>query len=223
MEKKMVTIVLAAAVMLAGMAAPALGAPFELNSFVDRLEEVYGAMQDLSARFAQETSLRSVKQVERASGDVSFKKGGKMLWHYTAPEVQQFILDGKNLWVYLPEEKQVMKDSFAALPQHIVLDLFSGNIDIQQRFRVALAPQQPAPPAAEVVLELVPREPNPAITKLTLWVDPATYHIVKSVLDNEMGNSTVMLFSHIRVNKGIDDALFQFVPPPGAEIFEPPR
>jgi len=222
MKKSIMMIVMAAAALLPGMTTPLRGAPFELNGFIDKLEAEYGAMQDLSARFAQETSLSSLKQVERASGDVSFKKGGRMLWHYATPDIQQFILDGKNLWVYLPGEKQVMKNSFSSLPQHIVLDLFGGKIDIQQRFTVALAPQNAVAPSAQVVLELVPLEYDPTVTKLTLWVDPVKYHIVKSVLDNEMGNTTIMMFSDIKVNKGIDDALFKFVPPPGVEIFEPP-
>jgi outer membrane lipoprotein carrier protein len=223
MKKKAAMIVVVAALMIPVMSRPALCAPFELNRFVDKLESEYGAMKDLSARFAQETSLRSVRQVERAAGEVYFKKGGKMLWNYSTPEVQKFILDGTNLWVYQPAENQVMKNTFSALPQHIVLDLFSGKVDIQKRFKVALAPQSTPEPAAEVVLELVPLEYDPTVTKLMLWIDPVKYYITKSVLDNEVGNSTVIMFSDIKVNKGIDDALFTFVPPAGVEIFEPPQ
>jgi outer membrane lipoprotein carrier protein len=61
------------------------------------------------------------------------------------------------------------------------------------------------------------------MTKLTLWIDPKEYYILRTSLEDEFGNRTVLKFFNIEIDKGIDDTLFQFTPPPGVEIFEPPQ
>ena len=106
----------------------------EIDRCISKLENRYESMKDFHAFFIQETRQASIKMSRKAEGEVFFKKGGKMLWHYKTPEVQKIILDGKNLWVYLPEEKQVMKNNFSTIPSHIVVDLFRGKIDIQGHF-----------------------------------------------------------------------------------------
>lgn len=195
----------------------------EIEICITRIEKQYETMDDYQAHFEQETHLVSLKQVEKATGKVYFKKGGKMLWEYKKPTVQKFVLDGKNLWLYLPEDKQVMKNNFSAIPKHVVFDLFRGKINIQQKFKVSFIQNVIKDKKTEIVLELIPLVYDPTITKLTLWVDPDNYHVTKSFLENEFGNKTVLKFSEIKVNTGIDDSFFEFTPPPGVEIFEPPQ
>lgn len=194
----------------------------QIDQCVDRLEKTYSAMQDYHARFTQETRQRSLDMVQTGSGSVYFKKGGKMRWSYTAPEAQEIILDGQNLWVYLPEQKQAMKNNFSVVPSHIVVDLFRGSIDIQQKFTVSFVDRVVDEKSPVVVLELVPIVYNPALTRLTLWLDPKTSLVRASCLKDEFGTSTTLRFTEVTVDAGIDDARFSFVPPPDVEIFEPP-
>lgn len=202
---------------------PIFCAQSEIDRCVSKLEKQYEAMKDFHAVFEQETYLGSLKRVEKGEGFVFFKKGGKMLWEYTKPTVQKIILDGKNLWFYLPEEKQVMKNNFTSIPTHIVVDLFRGKINIQEKFRISYIDNVVKDKQSEIVLELIPIIYNPTLKKLTLFIDPNTYYISKSSLEDEFGNKTVLKFNNIQVDKGVDDAHFEFVPPAGVEIFEPPR
>ncbi len=199
------------------------GVQSEIDRHISKLEDRYGTMKDFHADFEQETHQGSIKLVQKAEGDVYFKKGGKMLWDYKTPETQKIILDGKNLWFYLPEENQVMKNNFSTVPTHIVVDLFRGKIDIQQKFKVTFIQNVAKDGKSNIVIELIPIIYNPTLKKLTLWIDPKTYLILKSSLEDEFGNKTVLKFLKIEVDRGIDDSLFKFVPPPGVEIFEPPK
>ena len=202
---------------------PAFCAQAELDQCVSKLEKKYEAMNDFQARFEQETLSSSIKQVQRAEGSVYFKKGGKMLWDYKTPAVQKIILDGQNLWFYLPEEKQVMKNNFSSIPSHIVLDLFRGKINIQERFKVTFIQEAVKDIKKEIVTELIPLTYNPTMKKLTLWIDPKTYYIFKSSLEDDFGNLTTLKFLKMEVDKGIDDSIFTFVPPAGVDVFEPPQ
>lgn len=213
----------AAALMVLALFAPAFGAQSEIDRCVKKLEKQYEAMKDFHADFQQETRLASINRVEKGSGAIWFKKPGKMLWEYTAPQAQKIILDGKNLWLYLPEDRQVMKNNFTTIPQHIVVDLFRGKVVIQEKFKVSLVQQEPKSSTGEISLELVPRVFDPTVKKLTLWVDAEKFYILRTCLEDDFGTRTMLTFSNIAIDKNIPDATFAFTPPPGVEVFEPPQ
>jgi len=191
----------------------------DVDRYIAAIEQRYVALQDFHADFEQETRLPSVSSAEKGNGSVYFKKGGKMLWHYKKPEEQKIILDGKTLWIYIPAEKQVMKNNFSAVPQHIVVDIFRGHIVIKDKFSVELLSQE----GAVVALELVPREYDPTVKKLRLWFDYEKKVIIKTQLEDELGTQTTLVFKNIAVDKGVKDTLFEFTPPKGVEVFEPPQ
>ena len=203
-------------------ASPAGSAAGTLDECVRGLEQRYRQMQDFSARFEQETYIGSLKRVEKGAGTVYFKKGGKMLWEYTQPAVQKIYLDGKNLWFYLPEDKQVMKNDMSKLPSDITLDLFAGTLKIKEKFTVRIIPGEAQEEKDTTVLQLVPKSVQPNLKRLTLRVDRKKYYITQSSLEDEMGNRTLLTFSAITIDKGLSDSLFMFTPPPGVELYEPP-
>jgi len=195
----------------------------DVKKHVPLIEHYYSSLQDFYARFEQETTMGSLKRVEKGKGEVYFKKGGKMLWDYQSPSVQKIILDGKNLWVYLPDDHQVMKNNYSSLPSHIVADLFCGTVHIAKQFTVSCSSNGMGDNASTVVLTLIPIVYNPAVTELVLEVERRTHRITSTQLTDEFGNKTVLRFFDIAVNTGVEDSLFTFVPPPGVDVFEPPR
>lgn len=221
--KKISTAVCACLEMLLLMCMSVVAAESDLDRYVTGLEKRYAAMQDFRADFEQQTRLASVNYIEKGHGTVAFKKGGKMLWHYKAPEEQKVILDGKNLWFYVPKEKQVMKNNFSTIPQHIVVDIFRGQINIRERFTVTLLPPDGTDAAQIAALELIPREYDPTVKKLILWMDTQKNIITRTQLEDDLGTRTVLSFIKIEIDKGIKDSLFEFTPPKGVEVFEPPK
>jgi len=195
----------------------------ELDACIIALENRYGTMKDITASFNQETFLSIANRIEKAEGNVFMKQGGKMFWDYTHPTPQKIILDGENLWVYLPEEKQVVKSSFTSFSSHIVADLFYGRVNIMKRFNVSFLSTGTEDNSSNIFLELLPKEYNPTIKRLLLEIDPVGSLITKTVLEDELGTKTTLMFSEIKVDKGIEDSFFIFTPPPGVEIFSPPK
>ena len=216
-------IINACAALLMCLPLSAFGASADVAQEVKKLERAYEALKDMQASFQQQTSSGAVAVVQQASGRVYFKKQGKMLWKYEAPEEQHIILDGKTLWVYQPEEKQAMKNNFTTVPQHIVVDLFRGKIDILERYRAAFAGSAAGDDGSQIVIELIPVEPDPTLASLVLFLDPATSLVRKSSLTDSFGNRTELTFGDIRVDQGLADSMFEFIPPRGVDIFEPPQ
>ena len=79
------------------------------------------------------------------------------------------------------------------------------------------------------VFELVPREPDPTLSKLTLTVDKKTYYVVQADVFDGLGNVTRTRFIDIKSNVGLPNSFFHFTIPPGAEVLRmqepspPPR
>jgi len=195
----------------------------DLDTCICRLEKRYVEMKDIQAVFRQETFISSINRIERAGGKVYIKKGGKMFWDYKTPEPQQIILDNGTLWVYQPAEKQAMKNSFSPLSSHVVVDLFRGKLDIRKKFKVSRLRETAVQKPGNVVLLLIPKVYDPTIRSLVLEVDPADFLIVKTVLEDELGTRTTLVFDAVKVDTGIADAFFSFTPPSGVDVFTPPK
>ncbi len=195
----------------------------ELEVCITALENRYGTMKDISASFKQETFLNVANRIEKAEGKVYIKKGGKMFWDYLQPTPQKIILNGENLWIYLPDEKQVVKNRFTPFSSHIIADLFYGKVNIMKRFNASFLNKEKEDTSSNIILELLPKEYNPTIKRLLLEIDPVGFLITKTVLEDELGTKTTLRFSEIKVDEGIEDSCFTFTPPPGVEIFSPPE
>ena len=77
-------------------------------------------ISDYSADFSQESRIASLDRRQQAKGrvEVAFdyrpERSGeaaptvKFLWQYDTPTIQKIISNGKTMWVYLPENSQVI-------------------------------------------------------------------------------------------------------------------
>jgi outer membrane lipoprotein carrier protein len=192
-----------------------------LDEVLGKIQEQYEKHADFKADFGQEALIKSLGKKQQAEGVVYFKKPGKMHWMYNKPTKQQIISDGKTLWNYQPENKQVIVSRVAQAFQSKTPSTFLaglGNLkkDFQARFL-----QDPAP-GAGYSLELTPLEAQGGVEKLFLVADPKNFNILQARIQDAMGNTTQITFSKIAFNNNLADSLFTFTPPKGVEVFTMP-
>ncbi|HEX8960435.1 MAG TPA: outer membrane lipoprotein carrier protein LolA [Geobacteraceae bacterium] len=206
---------------------------------VAALEKGYAALTDLQADFSQRTSVASLNREERGSGELFIKKGGgaaaMFRFNYTKPR-QQIISNGKSVWYYLPDNKQVMVSDVATLfagGNAIALSYLTGMGRLSADFTAAFAGEG-RDKKGDYVLDLVPKKKSQVVAKLQLTVsaraveefrasgtvrDP--FPIVSSVVYDQFGNRTRIDYSRIRVNRGIGSDRFTFKVPAGVEVIKP--
>src|SRR5512137_1150958 len=68
-----------------------------LQEVVERVQAACAQTQDLSARFQQTATNRTLNSVQEASGVFLAKRPGKMRWEYQKPDARLFVTDGKTL------------------------------------------------------------------------------------------------------------------------------
>ena len=208
----------------------------ELSMVVRTLEQGYATLNDLQADFSQKSTLKSMNREEKGGGELFIKKGsGKdamFRFNYSKPK-QQIISNGKKVWYYLPEQKQVMVLELAQLFEEgngVALNYLAGMGHVSKDFNIASA-SEPRDKKGNYLLELTPKKKSPAMAKLQLLVDGAAveefalqgrpgapFPIIASTVFDQAGNSTRIEFSNVKTNRGVESSKFNFKIPAGVEV-----
>ena len=116
--RRRVSIAVAALVWLVagvdGAGAKSTPSPPKVAEVVRKLQARYEATKDFTADFSQTVEAATLGKPLQSTGQVFFKRPGRMRWEFAEPEKQTIVADGKLLWVYQPEHHQVLKTPFRA-------------------------------------------------------------------------------------------------------------
>ena len=166
------------------------------------------------------------------SGTVYFSRPGRMRWEYESPEQKLFIVDGTNVWFYVPADHTASRAKLKESSDwRTPLALLTGKADLTKLCRSIqlVGPdaekgtqldEQPVP-AANSVLSCVPREASgsDASPQVLFETDPDA-HLVR-VLIREPGHvETEFRFGNWEENGVIPEIKFHFQPPPGVAIVD---
>ena len=188
------------------------------KDLVSLLQKKYETTTDITSNFEQETFATGSSEGLKAEGKVYFSRPHQMRWEYNQPEPQLIVTSGQEVYVYEEEANQVMvlpRDQL--LSTEISKAFFFGKGDLKRYFIVEHPVEGQAD--AKWMLKLIPRSPVPQVCAIWIIIDSDTYLVKEMWLEDQLGGRTHLVFSNIKVNKGLSNDLFQFVSPPGAEIY----
>ncbi|MCK6556502.1 outer membrane lipoprotein carrier protein LolA [Candidatus Binatia bacterium] len=203
------------------LATVAAAAGPDADSVVRKVQQRYDETRDFTADVVQATTVASLGKTVTAEGTMVFKKPGRMRFELGGDAAQIMVADGTTLWLYQPEERQVLKTPFdAAFRATTPVSFLTGVGRIADNFSASLAP----PDAAEnaLVLDLTPRKANGGVGKLRLYVARDNYDIRGAEVHDPQGNVSRLTFTRMRRNVGVDDDRFVFQVPPGVDVVTAP-
>jgi outer membrane lipoprotein carrier protein len=205
--------------MLVLMLAPAiLGAQARPapDALARSLQQRYDGIKDFSATFVHSYRGGVLRTKTQESGTVSVKKPGRMRWVYTAPEKKEFVADGRKVYSYIPQDKQVIVSDVPPDNQASTPALFlAGKGDISRDFTAAYAD---AASPGTVALKLTPRRAEPEYEYLVVAVDPVSLQIRALTTKDRQGGESTLTFSNLKENQGIPDKEFAFRIPRGVDV-----
>lgn len=224
----------------------------ELSDVVKALEIPFkaqtkplGRIQDFTANFLQESHIASIDRTQHGEGMVSFKflaslegesSMAKFRWEYRKPSIQEIISDGQIMWVYIPENRQVIESDISQLNaqqgQNPVTFL-SGLGNLSRDFVINWSPAK-TDQAGDYILQLKPRENSQFIQQIEVVVSHEAvnswqmqqktgqiFPISATHITDPSGNRTTIEFHDIQVNQSLADKLFSFIRPDGVELVNP--
>ena len=184
------------------------------------IQNRYETTNDFEARFVQEFVGKVMKQPQKGEGKVYFKKKGMMRWDYRVPN-QKFISNGQIVWYYQPDENQVLVYDLSNLvKEKTPLAFLAGEGNLSRDFDLVNFNEAISPKEENYVVELAPKEPHAGLSKLILTVDKKTYYVNQADVIDGLGNVTRTRFMDIKTNLGLQNSVFNFSIPPGAEVLK---
>ncbi len=199
-------------------AAPSQGLP--LGDVVAKVQKHYDGTQSYKAEFEQAQLNATFGRTTRSSGEVLFKKPGRMRWNYSKPEPKTFVSNGDVLWLYEPEDKQAFKQDLkgSQLPAALAFLMGKGRLDDQ--FNIEFAPKLAYGRPGDYRLSLKPKQAQSSYKAIYFIVDPETFHVRQTVLIDSQGNINDVTFTNMQMNSKLADATFQWKPPAGVRVID---
>ena len=179
-----------------------------------RLEARLAGVKAVEADLTQTLDTPALNEPQVETGRLFLERPGKMRWDYTRPAGKLALADGRDTWLWLPEDRVAItvplegdeRDSGISLLMHDRPDLLGRfNVDWGPAFK------------GERPLRLRPRRAGGPYDALLVTLDESGFPREIVVIDPLGGRLTYRLSSPRFVDR-LDPTLFTFTPPPGATV-----
>jgi outer membrane lipoprotein carrier protein len=190
-----------------------------LADLVSGVEQSFARMNDLSADFVQ-IFQDPLNRKQEEAGHLYLKRSGKMRFEYKTPEEKLFISDGKTVYFYMPDSRQVNKESVKeTFDDRMPLMFLLGRSNLSSEFtRFEIPKDKPFLNGTKLVRMFPKRKTD--LKEVVMEVDPTNYQVRRLLLQHMDDSRSEFIFSNIRTNTGLNSSLFDFKVPPGVKIVE---
>jgi len=191
-----------------------------LPAVIEKMQKNYDLAKDFRAHFSQKYTNVAFNRTKVSSGEVAFKKGGRMRWDYDKPDPQMFVSDGRVLWLYEPADKQAFRQDLKQSQLPGALAFLLGKGKLTDEFEIALAGEITYGNKVDYRLSLKPKQPQATYKSIYFIVDAKSFYVTESVLVNAQGDINDITFSDVKVNTKVPDTHFQFKVPAGVRTVD---
>jgi len=209
-------LVLLAALALGSYTANAQPSAPKLDDILSGVEKRYSG-SGFFARFSQTSTLKEMDITDTASGSIYVKHPGMMRWEYEKPDRQIFITDSQTLWVYRPDDNQVMVGEAPAYFGSGKGASFLSDMKQLRKNFIILRHEQ-GETDRSYVLTLTPKIQKPEVSVIYLSITKTTYDVAQIVTLNAYGDETRIMFHDLHFNQGYDNNFFKFNIPEGTDV-----
>ncbi len=188
-----------------------------IDTIIAGVESRYN-VSGFRADFDQESILKAMAVTDTASGRLMVRQPGKMRWEYLVPDPQTIITDGNDLWVYRPEENQVLVGKAPAFFGEGKGAGFLSNIKmVRQSFKISL---EPVENPEQYRLRLVPNKSSVDLMEVMLDIAKKTFDLIQITTFNVYGDETRIELKNVSFNDPPPEALFRFDVPEGVDVLQ---
>ena len=194
------------------------------HEILSKVQSKYSGIEALHGDFRQDSYVAALDEQESSSGEMWFGKPGKMRWVYSKPRPQVVVINQNTLWLYQPENRQVVIDDIGnVLLSSLPVSFMMGLGNLSRDFDLKGACQGPE----GVVLRLVPHKKDEkddagdALEGFDLLVDAAQFLPKGAKISSLGGNETSIVFSNLSTKVPAQDPRrFVLEYPKGVDVMD---
>ncbi|MEW6685784.1 MAG: outer membrane lipoprotein chaperone LolA [Candidatus Edwardsbacteria bacterium] len=168
-------------------------------------------IEDFSTRFACTKCQKESGICQKFSGRIFFKKPDRLRLEINFPEEQLIVSDGNTLWIYLPKQKQVIKQMLnltknTSWPDELSLENYETILKMEDK--------------KYYILLMRPKRCNLYVAEINLVMEKDVWLPKKIEIKDIEENESIYFFEKAKINSGLNDSKFYFHPPKNVEIIE---
>jgi len=186
------------------------------------LEQVIAGVENrydvpgFTADFHQVSTIKAMQISDEARGKMFVRKPQMMRWEYETPDPQIIITNGTRLWIYRPQDKQVILGRSPAFFGDGKGAGFLADIRVLRgKFDIAFADREDPD---HHVLKLRPLEQTIDVAEIELYVRKSDYTVTRVNTFNPYGDETRIDLIDSRFDRVPDLDLFTFAIPEGTDV-----
>jgi outer membrane lipoprotein carrier protein len=189
--------------------------PLQAQSARQQLDAFARGLKTASASFQQVVTGPNGEKVQASQGVMQMKSPNRFRWEYSKPDVQLIVADGRKVWIYEPDLKQVTVKPQDALNQDNPLSALSSPEALDRFYTTSALPGK----QGIQWLQLLPKQPeNSPFDKAWLGFDANGLRSMR-LFDN-LGQVSEFSFGTWKRNTVIADERFRFTVPKNVDIVE---
>lgn len=179
-----------------------------------RIQKAYENITDIRGDFIQKSHIRDLKRTDTHMGRF-FIKPPKMKWEYRGDNPQTVFVTEDHIIIYQIKQRQAFQTKFdRASYGQAPIALLGGFGNIKNEFDIT--------PKTKNTLILKPKGPMGNISYIEIIISdeefPAFPIQAITIVDNRSNTVTIEL-QNVRINTGLKDRIFEFLPPENVRIF----
>ena len=166
----------------------------------------------MQADFDQQVVDGNKQLLQSSQGHMWIMRPGRFRWDYETPYKQQLVADGKHLWSYDEELEQVTVQPASEVLTSTPAMLLSGDKPLETVFSI----EETSTTGSDQTVTLVPKTDDSNVIRLQVHFSGKLLTHIDA--EDSFGNTTIFSFSNLERNPKLDENLFTFTPPAGADV-----
>ncbi len=164
------------------------------------------------------------------SGKVYFEHPGRMRWDYDSPETKMFLVDGKNVWYYVPADHTASRTSvtesddwrtpLALLAGKVKLERLCGSLSLANPTAAKADPEERPTAPDNTVLVCGPRKQDADVFRRVLLEINPQHQLARLSIEQPGDVQMEFRFGDWHENVPIPADKFRFTPPKGVAIVD---
>jgi len=169
--------------------------------------------QTMTANFKQTLKSSDGRLLQESAGEFYLRRPGKFRWNYTQPYPQEIVSDGEQVWIYDVDLEQVTVQKQGTGRDNTPMALLQNRQSLEEAFEI----HERGSENGLHRIELLNKKLESDFDRIMLGLDESGLRYLQ--LHDHFEQTTLITFTELRSNPGIEPAVFEFTPPEGVDVF----
>jgi outer membrane lipoprotein carrier protein len=187
----------------------------QVDALINQVEGHYNRAQTLAVDFTETFTVQG-RARKPESGTLALRKPGRMRWDYSQPAGKLFVSDGKTVYLYTADDKRVERSSLkASEDMRAPMAFLLGRLELKKEF----ASFDARPAEGGTWLDATAKNDRVPYEKIEMLIgDGGSIRQLK--IFGRDDSQLAFLFTNEAVNPALNNKLFEFAVPDGAEVVD---